>query len=121
MKDKLQKIVDRMGLIDASSSLGISIKKIVDMLDLQFKTFEDIEFEPYHEGVKSKIMFNNGFGSSVVRHKNSYGGSKGLYELAVLDKDGYLNYDTPITNDVLGFLTPENVTEILIQIQDLKN
>lgn len=121
MKDKLQNIVDKMGLIEASSSLGLPIRKIVDILDLQFKTFEDIEFEPIHKGVKSKIMFDNGFGASVVRHENSYGGSKGLYELAVLDKEGYLNYDTPITDDVLGYLTPEKVTEILIQIQDLKN
>lgn len=121
MKDKLQNIVDKMGLIDASSSLGLSIKKIVDKLDLKYKTFDDLEFEPFGRGVKSMIIFDNGFGASVVRHENSYGGTKGLFELAVLDKEGYLNYDTPITDDVLGYLTPENVTEILIQIQDLKS
>ena len=121
MKDKLKNVVDKMGLIEASSSLGLPIKKIVDILDLQFKTFDDLEFEPFRSGVSSKIIFDNGFGASIVRHENSYGGTKGLYELAVLDKDGYLNYDTPITDDVLGYLTPEKVTEILIKIQDLKN
>jgi hypothetical protein len=41
--------------------------------------------------------------------------------MAVLDKNGELTYTTPITDDVIGYLTPEQVTEKLIQIQDLKN
>lgn len=124
MKDKLQNVVDKMGLIEASSSLGLPIKKIVDILDLQFKTFDDLEFKPhpYAGGVVSRIMFDNGYGASVVSIEISYGSKKGLYELAVLDKDGKLTYDTPITDDdVVGYLSPEQVTEILIQIQDLKN
>jgi hypothetical protein len=40
--------------------------------------------------------------------------------LAVLDNYGKLTYDTPITDDVLGYLKPEEVTDYLIQIQDLK-
>jgi hypothetical protein len=39
--------------------------------------------------------------------------------LAVLNNDGDLTYDTPITNDVLGYLSKEDVTEILIKIQQL--
>jgi hypothetical protein len=66
-------------------------------------------------------MFENGYGASVVSHPMSYGGKMGLYELAVLDKNGELTYDTPITDDVIGYLTPEQVTEKLIEIQDLKN
>jgi hypothetical protein len=66
-------------------------------------------------------MFKNGYGASVIRHEHSYGGKKGLYELAVLDNEGNLTYDTPVTNDVLGFLSPKEVTDYLIQIQDLKN
>lgn len=123
MKDKLQNVVDKMGLIEASSSLGLPIKKIVDILDLQFKTFDDLEFRPhpYGEGIASQIFFDNGFGASVVSFESSYGGKKGLYELAVLDKDGKLTYDTPITDDVVGYLSPEQVTEYLFRIQDLKN
>ena len=122
MKDKLKSVVDKLGLIDASSTLGLPIQKIIDILDLKFKTFEDIEFRPhpYIGGVVSKIMFDNGYGASVVCNESSYGGQKGLYELGVLDKDGNLTYDTPITSDVVGNLTPEEVTNILIQIQDLK-
>lgn len=123
MKDKLKSVVDKLGLIEASSTLGLPIQKIIDILDLKFKTFDDIEFIPYVGlgGVGGKIVFDNGYGASVVRHEYSYGGKKGQYELAVLDKDGELTYDTPITSDVMGYLSPKDVTEILIQIQDLKN
>jgi hypothetical protein len=85
------------------------------------KTFKDLEFKehPQLDGVVSRITFDNGYGASVVRHEFSYGGKDGLYELAVLNNDGDLTYDTPITNDVLGYLSKEDVTEILIKIQQL--
>jgi hypothetical protein len=85
------------------------------------KTFKDLEFKehPINDGVVSRIIFDNGYGASVVRHEYSYGGKDGLYELAVLSNDGELTYDTPITNDVLGYLTTNEVTEILIKIQQL--
>jgi hypothetical protein len=86
------------------------------------KTFKDLEFKPHSlhtEGVVSRITFDNGYGASVVRHEFSYGGKNGLYELAVLSSEGELTYDTPITNDVLGYLSKEDVTEILIKIQQL--
>jgi hypothetical protein len=85
------------------------------------KTFKDLEFKehPINDGVVSRIHFDNGYGASVVKHDYSYGGKNGLYELAVLSSDGELTYDTPITNDVLGYLSKEDVTEILIKIQQL--
>jgi hypothetical protein len=85
------------------------------------KIFKDLEFKehPIHDGVVSRIHFENGYGASVVRHEYSYGGNKGLYELAVLDGESNLAYDTSITNDVIGWLRPEDVTEILIKIQQL--
>ena len=89
------------------------------------KTFKDLEFEqlndtPYMVGKKSRMHFDNGFGVSVVSHTHSYGGRSGLYELAVLDKDGLLTYETPVTSDVIGFLTEEDVTDIMKQVQELK-
>jgi hypothetical protein len=86
------------------------------------KTFKDLEFKPHTlhtDGVVSRTFFENGYGASVVRHEYSYGGKNGLYELAVLDSSGDLTYDTPITNDVLGYLSEQDVTEILIKIQQL--
>jgi len=88
------------------------------------KTFKDLEFEqidgaPYMVGKKVRVQFDNGYGVSVVSHTFSYGGKDGLYELAVLDKNGDLTYETPITNDVLGYLEPEEVTEIMTKVQSL--
>ena len=84
------------------------------------KTFRNLKFEPnfYGDGIRSVMEFDNGYGVSVIRSNTSYGGLSGLYELAVL-KDGSLCYDTPITDDVLGWLTKDRVTEIMKQVQEL--
>jgi len=89
------------------------------------KKFEDLEFEkiedaPYQIGVKSRMMFENGYGVSVVSHTYSYGGKDGLFEVAVLGKDGDLTYDTSVTNDVIGYLSPDDVTDVMKQVQELK-
>ena len=57
---------------------------------------------------------------SVVSHTHSNGGKDGLFEIAVLGKDGDINYDTPVTRDVIGYLNPEEVTDIMEQVQELK-
>ena len=72
-------------------------------------------------GKKARMHFDNGFGVSVVSHSYSYGGRDGLYEVAVLDSDDNLTYDTPVTNDVMGYLTEEDVTDVMKQVQELKN
>jgi hypothetical protein len=81
--------------------------------------FCDLQFKTFLGGVQAKIHFDNGYGASVIRHGFSYGTESGLYELAVLHEDGTLCYDTPVTDDVLGYLTPDDVTRVLAQIQDL--
>ena len=87
------------------------------------KTFKDIEFKtnPMGEefGITSRTKFKNGYEASVVKSEYSYGGKEGLYELAVLDKNGEICYNTPITDDVIGYLTEDKVTEIFIKIQEL--
>jgi hypothetical protein len=39
--------------------------------------------------------------------------------LAVLDSDGNLTYDTSVTDDVIGYLRPEDVTDVMAKIQQL--
>jgi hypothetical protein len=89
---------------------------------IYMKTFKDLEFielDQYMNGVAARIMFENGFGASVVCHSFSYGGKNGLYEVAVLDTDGEITYETDVTDDVIGHLTPEQVTETMAFIQVL--
>ena len=85
------------------------------------KTFKDLKFKqhPSADGIISRITFENGYGASVVRHEYSYGGKDGLYEAAVLDSDGELCYDTPVTNDVIGYLRDIDVTDVMEKIQQL--
>lgn len=78
---------------------------------------------PYDErpllgGVQKLYRFDNGYGASVVRHDGSYGHTEGLWELAVTHEDE-LCYETSITDDVLGWLTDEQVEETLSEIARL--
>jgi hypothetical protein len=86
------------------------------------KTFKDLEFIPHSTGmggVMSRIVFDNGYGASIVCTPHTYGGDKGLYEIAVLDTEGNLTYDTAVTDDVIGYLRPEDVTDVMTKIQQL--
>jgi len=42
-----------------------------------------------------------------------------LYELGVLDSEGHLTYATSVTDDVIGYLRPEDVTDVMAKIQQL--
>lgn len=74
---------------------------------------------PDVDGYQLVYKFDNGYGASVVKHDFSYGGKKGLYELAVLDNEGGLCYTTPITEDVIGHLTMGEVDKLLVEISYL--
>lgn len=81
----------------------------------EFRTKE----ETHLGGPRYRYRFPNAFGASVVKNAYSYGGDAGLWEVAVLGRDGALNYDTPVTDDVIGYLTDEQVDEVLDQIKAL--
>ena len=87
------------------------------------KTFKDIEFKTNPMGadfgIVSRTQFDNGYEVSVVKSEYTYGGKDGLYELAVLDSDGNLTYATSVTDDVIGYLRPEDVTDVMAKIQQL--
>jgi hypothetical protein len=72
-----------------------------------------------HDGDQWTFRFPNGYGASVIRSSISYGGPDGLWELAVLDGDGDITYDTPVTGDVLGHLDEKAVVEALHRVAEL--
>ena len=74
---------------------------------------------PEVDGYQLVYKFDNGYGASVVKHDMSYGGKKGLYEIAVLDNEGDLCYDTDITNDTVGHLSMSDVEQYLAEISML--
>lgn len=74
---------------------------------------------PLNGGTQQVYKFNNGYGASVIRGGfMAYGG----LELAVLKfkgDDWSLCYDTEITDDVIGYLDEEELTELLKRIEAL--
>ena len=86
------------------------------------KTFKDLEFMPHSMsplfGYRACEQFDNGYGVSVVTGTCAYT-TKGTYELAITDEEGGLVYDTPITDDVIGHLPPEEVSTIMKEVQEL--
>lgn len=77
-------------------------------------------------GTQRVFRFENSYGASVVNHEFSYGSEQGYYELAVLyfhnkdSNESELTYSTPITNDVIGWLSVEKVNELLDRIKELE-
>lgn len=102
-------------------------------LDLKYEGFEENLYmrRPSiwgsREGVQYIFKFENGYGASVIKHEGSYGHAQDLWELAVIkfyvndycDRDWGLDYDTPITDDVIGGLTDEEICELLQRIKEL--
>lgn len=86
------------------------------------KTFSDLEWSshPAMPGIIAKLIFPNGFGVSVIKTIYSYGGDEGLYEIAVLYANGVLCYDSGITTDVIGHQSPDDVSSVMKQVQNLK-
>ena len=93
------------------------------------KTFKDLDFQthPNANGLQATHFFPNGYGVSVVRFKaggiyGSYTNGESDWELAVLKgnkKKWSLTYNTPITEDVLGYLSEKDVTDTMKKIQSL--
>ena len=81
------------------------------------KTFKDLEFNNISGLNRAFLEFDNGYGISVISGKGTYS-NEGTYEVAILYK-GELTYNTHITGDVLGWQTPEQITEVIKQVQEL--
>lgn len=80
--------------------------------------FKDLQFIKNGPAEQARHDFQNGYGVSVIRGPYTYGGRDGLYELAVM-VNGDLFYDSGITEDVIGYLTPDGVTRLLGKIEAL--
>lgn len=62
-----------------------------------------------------RIYVNKQYSLSVIQGLYTYGNDEGLYEVAVMNND-CLDYDTPITDDVIGYCTKEDVLKYLNQL-----
>ena len=96
------------------------------------------KYTPYEEQHnRSKHMdfnhwlfrFPNGYGASVVCHLinervMTYGNANQPFDLAVIffdEDDRYeITYNTPVANDVIGYLTEKDIEEYLERIEKLE-
>jgi hypothetical protein len=94
--------------------------------------FSDLDFQPHTNypdtGIAARHFFANGYGVSVVRFTSpfgfggSYGAEEGLYEVAILkglEENWEICYDTPITDDVIGYQSVEDIDNLLEQVESL--
>ena len=96
---------------------------------LKYDGFEDYLFEAKKEKVLHQesyqyiFKFDNGYGASVIKNPGSYGNKQDLFELAVIKFiDGYnwkICCSTEITDDVIGYLTNDEVLDLLERIKNL--
>jgi hypothetical protein len=80
-------------------------------------TFKDLKFDPPDSLGYSRAFldFPNGYGLSVVTGPYVYCGP-GTFEVAIFYNDK-ICYDTPLTSDVLGYQTPEDIDEIIQKVE----
>ena len=68
-------------------------------------------------GFQLIFKFPNGYGASIINHIGSYG-----TELAVIvweDDKYFITYDTPITDDIIGYI--ESKEELIDLLNAIKN
>lgn len=82
--------------------------------------FEDLVFKPHGipGAIHAVVNFSNGYGASVVSGQMFYTRPEAPYELAVM-RGKSLCYDTELTDNVLGYLTADDVTTYLEKIEAL--
>lgn len=97
------------------------------------KTFKDLEFKNHSaygkNGKQARMTFDNGYGISVVRFKilgdiyGSYTADDTEWECGITygkNEHWRIVYDSGLTDDVIGHLKEEEVTELMDKIQKLE-
>lgn len=75
---------------------------------------------PCMNGIQTIYRFNNGYGASIVQHSFSYGTEMAIVRFYGSDMDDFhISYDSGITDDVLGYLSPADIDHYLDLIERL--
>lgn len=68
-----------------------------------------------------KVYFPNKFGLSIITGRGTHSDENSV-EVAILKKDidgWHLTYDTPLTDDVIRYVTKEELIELINEVQKL--
>lgn len=95
---------------------------------MEYKTFDDLVFkdDEYVEGMyRARLWFPNNYGISVIKGYGAYGNIRAPYECAVLWRESRRSRQFELVemsgewgNNVKGWCTEDDVTDIMKQIQD---
>lgn len=85
----------------------------------EFKQF--LVDEDHDWGHHYIFRFPNNYGASVIKNASSYGNAQDLWEMALIffdeDDNWDLTYERDFDDDVKGYLTDDNVIELLEKIK----
>lgn len=82
--------------------------------------FEPVLTRSLNGGTQKIYRFDNGYGASVINSYMSYGTELAVIKFIDEDNDRFnLTYSTPITDDVIGYLTESELEDTLGRIQAL--
>ena len=93
---------------------------------LKYGLYGEYLIKEVNEGERKRqyvFRFPNNYGDSIIKNIGSYGYEGDLFELAVLYFEGdkfEIAYNTPIAQDVVGFLSNDDVLNLLEDIKKLK-
>ena len=78
------------------------------------ENFSDLQFTKFLDGVSASVTYGD-YELSVVKHSGSYGGTGGLYEIAVFKGNDMVEMPgiTQEGDTVKGWLSEEAVTGIM--------
>ena len=78
------------------------------------KQFNDLQFVKFLDGVSATVTYGD-YELSIVKHSSSYGGTGGLYEIAVFKGNDMVEMPgiTEEGDTVKGWLTEEDVSGIM--------
>ena len=90
-------------------------------IDKKFKGYLINKYNDELGGVHYIFKFPNDYGASVVKGRYTYGGPQDFWEMALIffEEDGNYNltYERDFDEDVKGYLTDDNVIELLEKIK----
>lgn len=92
------------------------------MVSTNVPTVDTLDWQPHWAGMGGEsavVYFENGYGASVLRGGFFYT-TGGTFEIAVLNGEG-ISYNTPLTDNVLGYLSEAEANTALQNIAALPN
>jgi hypothetical protein len=82
---------------------------------------QDIELKPCEDGLgeQARVHFPNGWGASIITGSMFYSRPGTPWEIAVIDKDQNIRYDSGLTDGVFGYLSDAEATKVLDDVEAL--